>query len=274
MTPIEILRRVLGSPRRSPAVAASPAADSAGAKPTDEESLGRELLALDAGLGLFRWVHLEDALSRHPSAKSVLSIGSGGGLHEAFLARTRPDLEVTGVDLRPPWVSEDLPNLRFLTGDLLDASFRRSLPPADFVYSIECLEHIEDDLTVARAMADLLLPGGTLYLQLPFATVAEQADAHLCRVERENFGHVRPGYDAEGLSRLAGRLGLEVEIVACAFWSPLQPMLWAATEKFGSALAPRWREILELVRTDRRTTVASDRTKATAIKLLASKNAD
>jgi SAM-dependent methyltransferase len=247
---------------------------SASRKPTDEESLGRELLALDSGLGLFRWVHLEDALGRRPSAKRVLSIGSGGGLHEAFLARTRPDLDVTGVDLRAPWVSTDLPNLRFLTGDLLDASFRRSLPPADFVYSIECLEHIEDDLTVARAMADLVLPGGALYLQLPFATVAEQADARLCRAERESFGHVRPGYDPQGLSRLAGSLGLRVELVACAFWFPLQPMLWAGAEKFGAVFAPRWREILELVRTDLRTTVASDRTEATAIKILASKNPD
>lgn len=272
MTPLEILRRAL-RPAPRPATAPVPP-PSASRKPTDEESLGRELLALDSGLGLFRWVHLEDALGRRPSAKRVLSIGSGGGLHEAFLARTRPDLDVTGVDLRAPWVSTDLPNLRFLTGDLLDAAFRRSLPPADFVYSIECLEHIEDDLTVARAMADLVLPGGALYLQLPFATVAEQADARLCRAERESFGHVRPGYDPQGLSRLAGSLGLRVELVACAFWFPLQPMLWAGAEKFGAVFAPRWREILELVRTDLRTTVASDRTEATAIKILASKNPD
>lgn len=242
-------------------------------KPTDEESLGRELLQLDWGLGLFRWVHLADALDRSPGATRVLSVGSGGGLHEAFLARTRPGLDVTGVDLRDPWVQRDLPNLRFLTGDLLDPSFRTTLPKADFVYSIECLEHIEDDTTVARAMADVLAPGGTLYLQLPFASRAEQSDPALCRTERRNHGHVRPGYDAEGLQRLVEGLGLEVERVACAFWFPLQPMVWAALEKFGPILVPRWREVLALVSSDVRDGIAADRTAATAVKILARKPA-
>jgi SAM-dependent methyltransferase len=241
--------------------------------PTDEESLGRELLNLDWGLGLFRWVHLANALDRTPGVKRVLSIGSGGGLHEAFLARTRPALDVTGADQREPSVARDLPNLRFLTGDLLEPAFRATLPRADFIYSIECLEHIEDDRTVARAMADLLAPGGSLYLQLPFASAAEQADPLLCETERRNHGHVRPGYDGDGLRRLAESLGLEVELVACAFWVPLQPMLWASTEKFGPLLAPHWREVLALVSGDLREGVAPDRTRATAIKVLARKPA-
>jgi SAM-dependent methyltransferase len=200
MTPLEILRRLLRPAPRNPA--APLPASKASPKLTDEESLGRELLQLDYGLGLFRWVHLADALDRSPASVRVLSIGSGGGLHEAFLARTRPELDVTGVDLQKPWVMRDIPNLRFLKGDLLDPAFRATLPKADFIYSIECLEHIEDDRTVVRAMADLVSPGGSLYLQLPFASPVEQADAVLCETERRNHGHVRPGYDPEGLRRL------------------------------------------------------------------------
>ena len=243
-------------------------------KPTDADSLGRELLQLDWGLGLFRWVHLADAIDRSPAVARVLSVGSGGGLHEAFLARTRPEFDVTGVDLQESWVHRDLPNLRFLRGDLLNPEFRASLPKADFIYSIECLEHIEDDLTVARAMADLLAPGGTLYLQLPFASPAEQSDPTLCETERRNHGHVRPGYDPGGLRRLAEGLSLEVEFVGGAFWSPLQPMVWAALEKFGPALAPRWRAILDLVRLDLRSGLPVDRGEATAIKILARKRVE
>jgi len=268
MTLLEVLRRALRP--TTPALAPeSPPAP--GRKPTDEESLGRELLQLDWGLGLFRWAHLADALDRSPGVTRVLSVGSGGGLHEAFLARTRPTLDVTGVDLRDPWVERDLPNLRFLTGDLLDPAFQATLPKADFIYSIECLEHIEDDRTVARAMAELLAPGGSLYLQLPFASPAEQKDAALCETERRNHGHVRPGYDADGLRRLAGELGLDVELVACAFRFPLQPMVWAALEKFGPILVPAWRDVLALVSGDVREGLAPDRTRATAIKLLARK---
>lgn len=271
MTLLEILRRLLRPAPRIPA--AGPPTSAASPKLTDEESLGRELLQLDWGLGLFRWAHLVDALDRNPDVARVLSVGSGGGLHEAFLARTRPGFDVTGVDLQEPWVDRDLPNLRFLTGDLLDPAFRASLPKADFIYSIECLEHIEDDRTVAHAMADLLAPGGLLYLQLPFASPAEQSDRALCETEKRNHGHVRPGYDPDGLLRLAGELGLEVELIACAFWFPLQPMVWAALEKFGGILVPNWRDVLALVSGDVREGVALDRTRATAIKMLARKPA-
>lgn len=273
MNPREMIRRILpaGPPAKAARNVTARDAGAAGPTPTDEESLGRELLNLDWGLGLFRWVHLANALDGAPEAKTVLSIGSGGGLHEAFLARTRPALAVTGADQREPSVTQDLPNLHFLRGDLLEPAFRATLPRADFVYSIECLEHIEDDVTVARAMAELLVPGGTLYLQLPFATRAEQSDATLCRTERTNHGHVRPGYDAEGLRRLIEGLGLDVRFVACAFWSPLQPMVWASLEKFGPLLTPNWREVLALVWGDVRVDLAPDRTRATAIKILARK---
>jgi trans-aconitate methyltransferase len=92
-----------------------------------------------------------DALKRIPSIRTVVSIGSGHGLHEAWLARTLPDCQVVGVDRRGPSVAADVPNLRFLQGDLLDRSFRASLPLADLVFSIECLEHIVDDHSVVRS---------------------------------------------------------------------------------------------------------------------------
>ena len=236
---------------------------------TDEDSLGRELLRLDAGLGLFRWVHLADAVEKVGGTSTAMSFGSGEGLHEAFLARSRPDLSLIGVDLRECVLSELPPNVRFLSGNLLDASFRAGLPRVDFVYSIECLEHIEDDVTVARAMVDCLVPGGHAYIQVPFANQSEQSDPAICENERRLFGHVRPGYDEAGLRALARRLDLEVIAIAGAFWVPLQPIIWAASEKFGPAFAPHWRSILDLVRLDVRDGLPANRNEAIAIKLLA-----
>jgi SAM-dependent methyltransferase len=271
MTLRELLSRALGpAPQLSPT---SPPAPGASRMLSDEETLGRELLRLDWGLGLFRWVHLADAVEKAGSVSIAISFGSGEGLHEIFLARTRPDISVIGVDLRESALVDLPPNVQFLSGDLLDASFRATLPRADFVFSIECLEHIEDDLTVARAMADCLVPGGHLYLQVPFASRSEQADLVLSENERRCFGHVRPGYDEDGLRALARRLDLDVLFVAGAFWAPLQRVIWAAVEKFGASLGPSWRAILDLARLDLRTGLPANRNEAVAIKMLARKPA-
>jgi SAM-dependent methyltransferase len=242
------------------------------AVPLDEESLGRALLRLDGGLGLFRLAHLEDAVRRLSGVRSILSVGSGLGLHEAWLAVTRPEVTVVGVDLRLPRFDRDIPNLRFVQGDLFDPAVRSRLPAADFVYSIECLEHVEDDASVFGAMASCVRPGGSLYVQAPFASEAEQRDPELCRIEREQHEHVRPGYDERRLRRLAEECGLKVERIAAAFRFPLQPLVWAGTEKIADAfLAPRWRKVYDLVTTDVHDGLAVDRTEATAIKMLARK---
>ena len=267
------LRELLGRAFTAAAPAPAAKAPAPSQRRCDEESLGRELLGLDWGLGLFRWVHLEDASTMAAPVSTAISFGSGEGLHEAFLARTRPEVSVLGVDLRQSNLV-DLPgNARFLSGDLLDAKFRLELPRADFVFSIECLEHIEDDFTVARSMADCLQPGGHFYLQVPFANRSEQADPALCENERKCFSHVRPGYDENDLRDLAHRLDLDVVFVAGAFWSPLQPVIWAAVEKFGSGLAPSWRAILDLARLDLRAGLPANRSEAIAIKMLARKPA-
>ncbi|MEO6324210.1 MAG: class I SAM-dependent methyltransferase [Thermoanaerobaculia bacterium] len=237
-----------------------------------EESLGQQLLTLDCGLGLFRLVHLLDALSTVDGIKSIVSVGSGGGHHEAYLALKHPELQVTGVDLRVPDVQLKLPNLRFLQGNLLDPAFTATIPQADFVYSIECFEHIEEDRLVFATAAALVRPGGFLYVEVPFASAAEQADPELCRRERESFEHVRPGYSARQLEDLARSNGLSVRKVAGAFWFPIQPSVWSAYMQFGAAaLAPHWRAYFEFARFDLRQGIPANRTEATAIKILAAR---
>ena len=192
------------------------------------EDCGRRLLQLDGGLGLFRWVHLLDAAGRDSTIRSALSIGSGEGLHESLLARNFSEITVCGVDLRMPEVELSLSNLVFLQGDLLDADFAATLPAADFVYSIECLEHIDDDRAIFARMVQLVRPGGWLYVEVPFATLAEQADPEVRQRELESHGHVRPGYAGCQLEALAREHGLTDIRVAGAFWFPIQPMVWLA----------------------------------------------
>jgi SAM-dependent methyltransferase len=237
-----------------------------------EETLGQQLFTLDSGLGLFRLVHLLDAISRTQGIKSIVSVGSGGGHHEAYLAFKNPGIQVTGVDLRVPDVQLEFPNLRFMQGNLLDTAFSATIPQADFVYSIECLEHIEDDRSVFATSAALVRPRGVLYVEVPFASDGEQADPELCRIERESFEHVRPGYTARQLEELARANGLTVRSVAGAFWFPVQPTVWSAYLKFGAAaLAPHWRSFFAISELDVREGIPTNRAEAVAIKILASR---
>jgi SAM-dependent methyltransferase len=239
-----------------------------------EEALGQALLRFDAGLGLFRLVHLLDALRRPPGIHSVLSVGSGLGLQEAFVAVTCLDLDVVGVDLRAPRLMGTLSNLRFVQGDFFDPAMQAALPPSDFVYSIECLEHIDNDEAVVSMMVSKLNPGGHFYLQVPFASEAELADPKLRRREFHEHGHLRAGYSAERLTALAGRHGLIVESMAAAYRFPLQPFVAAGVEKIPlNFLLPRWRQVLELIETDVADSLVANRCDATVIKLLAKKPA-
>ncbi|MBP9143106.1 MAG: class I SAM-dependent methyltransferase [Thermoanaerobaculia bacterium] len=225
---------------------------------------------MDGGLGLFRWVHLLEAFERAGAPRSVLSVGSGEGLHEALLARHFSTTSVCGVDLRQPQVELSLPNLEYLQGNLLDPEFAARLPPADLVYSIECLEHIVDDRGVFARMVQLVRPGGWIYLEVPFASEAEQADPEVCRREFEAHEHVRPGYAARQLEALARDQGLADVRVAGAFWFPIQPMVWLASRHLTApAVADHWRSFLAVAELDLREAVPQSRAEATAIKLLA-----
>lgn len=264
------------SPIRRPRERVSPAASESHAiQDPVTEKLGRDLLALDGGLGLFRLVHLLDALAKAAPARSVLSVGSGGGFHETYVAHRNPTISVCGVDLRAPYADVELPNLRFLQGDLLDARFADSLPASDFVFSIECLEHIQDDQAVLARMVQLVRPGGWLYLEVPFASAAEQADPEVCRREFEAHEHVRPGYAAAQLEAMALHFGLTDVRIAGAFWFPIQPMVWLAREHFrAAAVAEHWRDFLAVAELDLRDDQPRHRDDATAIKLLARRPRD
>lgn len=247
-----------------------PPSDPEAAVSLTEEALGQALLRFDSGLGLFRLVHLLDALRRSPGARSLLSIGSGLGLQEAYIAVTHPELDFVGVDLRAPRLDGTLPNLRFVQGDFFDPAVQAALPVSDFVGSVECLEHIENDDAVVSMMVSRLKPGGHLYLQVPFASEAELADPELRRKGFKELEHVRAGYSVEGLSALARRHGLTVESIAAAYRFPLQPFVAAGIEKLPlDFLLPRWRQILALIQTDVQDGLASNRSEATAIKMLA-----
>jgi SAM-dependent methyltransferase len=155
-----------------------------------------------------RLVHLADAIGRIPEpVVDALAIGVGVGYQEAFLAGRFPDMRVLATDVERQMVDFPMPNLAFERLDLLE-------PPRgdkyDLVFSIECLEHIEDYRTAFRHKAAMVRPGKYIYLSVPFASREEQRDPELRRMAWEENEHYTPGFAFEDIEELFAENGLEV----------------------------------------------------------------
>ncbi len=173
-----------------------------------------------------RLVHMLDAFDRTEGVRRVLSIGCGMGYHEAFLAARFPHVEVHATDLKLFEYEFDLPNLRFSELNILEAP---EAADYDFVFSIECLEHIHEYETAFRKMAAKVRPGGWFYLSVPFATREEQRDESLVREAWERHEHVLPGFDFETLDGYFEAAGFDVVLASnmfrCQLAHPLNGLL-------------------------------------------------
>ena len=69
-------------------------------------------------------------------------------------------------------------------------------------------------------------------------------------------------------------IGADSLSTAGAFWFPMQPLVWVATDRFGLERLRRfWPEFLELAERDVRSGEPAARAEATAIKVLAARRA-
>ena len=229
------------------------------------------LSVLDGGLGLFRLIHLIHAVDQLPQPPQRLySIGSGAGYHEAILARLFPAAAVFAIDVEERHPRYPQPNLKSLQRDILLPAGLDDLGRADFVFSIECLEHIEQDEAAFAAMAGLVQDGGHLYLEVPYANETERQDVQLREHEWKHFGHHTPGYDHGQLSALSRANGLAIIEQGNVFWGPLQSMVWAGSEKFDEHTMRLWMApLITLLRSDVRPDLAQGRHQALGIKVLA-----
>lgn len=156
---------------------------------------------------LLRLMHLLDALNQTEGVQRILSVGSGETFHEAFLAARFGQLDVHATDLNECHYAYDLDNLRFSRLDILNPEVDGGY---DFVFSIECLEHIEDHARAFANMAALVRPGGYLYASVPFASREEQRDEKLKAYAWDVAKHYLPGFDFETLEGYFTRAGFDV----------------------------------------------------------------
>jgi SAM-dependent methyltransferase len=138
--------------------------------------------------------HIEAVASGLEQGSRVLSVGCGTGACDVLLALRHSHLEFVATDIHDRFSWDSKPrNLTFRTLDIMNPDVGQDR--FDLVYSVECLEHIEDDKTALDNMTGLLRSGGTLVIIVPFANEAERKSPELIKQELENHQHHRPGYN-------------------------------------------------------------------------------
>ena len=139
----------------------------------------------------------------------LLEIGGGqSGLSKMLY----PGAHVTNADLDPAFAEvacNRQPGVEFRAADAADLPFADE--SFDAVTLFDLLEHVEDDVTVAREALRVTRPGGVILVTTPDAARWRypyfKVLNPICPPEGELFerwGHVRRGYDQDRLDELFG----------------------------------------------------------------------
>jgi SAM-dependent methyltransferase len=113
------------------------------------------------------------------------------------------------------WHSADLEDatvasIRALVGERVERIGDRDLPYADgqfdLVVVIDALEHQADDRAFVAELRRIIRPGGALVINVPHLKRHSLLNRlrHGLGLTDEMHGHLRPGYDLDGLRRLLG----------------------------------------------------------------------
>ena len=142
---------------------------------------------------------VEALLAWCPPAGRVLDFGAGNGRFARALCAAGHDVHAVEPDpaLRARMEGDGIPTLGALPPP--DGA------PFDAAYSINVLEHIEDDAGLLRALHDRLVPGGRLLLYTPAFEVLFSAND-------VRVGHVRR-YRRASLSDVVRRAGFRIASV-------------------------------------------------------------
>lgn len=169
---------------------------------------------------LIRQMHalrLVRKLAIDTGAKHIMDAGCGSGTYAFSLARQLPQTDITALDIDQDYHQQCLlrkeyshrSNIRFVLGSLLQPIGEEAY---DLVYSIDVLEHIENDSRVLENIYTGLKPGGYFVLHVPRAKpeYVFRVTGRLAEEVGRRAHHVRDGYESPALCRKVAEAGFEV----------------------------------------------------------------
>jgi SAM-dependent methyltransferase len=137
-----------------------------------------------------------------PGGKRGLDIGADNGVISYLLRQRGGQWHSADLDERA------VASIRQLVGNNVHRIDGGATPFEDGAFDqiviVDFLEHIADDRGFARELARILKPGGLVIINVPHLKPGSLLNRfrHAIGLTDEWHGHLRPGYDLEGLRRL------------------------------------------------------------------------
>lgn len=164
-----------------------------------------------------RTLYLQKYIRKIPF-RNALDAGCGPGLFTMFLAENFPDARFTGYDLSEENIKQcrkeanqkDLRNVSFKVQDLMKLDEHKQY---DFIFSIDCLEHIPENQKAITNLVNALTPGGILYLAMPCEKIHRYLfPKHLFKKYQDwaSQEHIGDQYTLDELLPKLQALGLEI----------------------------------------------------------------
>ena len=155
---------------------------------------------------------------RNIAFSHALDAGCGTGLFTLFLAGRFPAARFTGYDLSQEDIEQGqkearqkgLHNVSFRIQDLMNLAEREKY---DFIFSIDCLEHIPGNQQVMANLTQALAPGGILYVAMPCEKIHQYLfpARHFKKYSQWAAGkHIGDQYTCDELVAIFQSLGLTI----------------------------------------------------------------
>lgn len=177
----------------------------------------------------------------HVNFRDCLDAGCGTGLFSFYVAKKFPQAHIHGYDIsrydiqrcNEEKILKSMANASFRQLDLMNLSEKGSF---DFIFSIDVLEHISQNIEVLKYFYNGLEPGGMFYLAMPYEP------GHRYLLPRKYFKeyiawtkkeHIGEQYDLDAMVATLCQIGFDIVDAryTFGFWGKLAWELDMLTEK-------------------------------------------